>query len=55
MKKFDRVRVRGTEETGMILGIEAKRVHSANKIVFVTVELECGNIMVYDISELKLL
>lgn len=51
MKKFDRIRVRGTEETGMILEIESKRDFNYRFVEFVTVSLDDGNVMVYDISE----
>lgn len=52
MNKFDRVRVRGTVETGTVLHTEVRRDGSVNKVLFVTVALDDGNIMVYDVSEL---
>lgn len=55
MNKFDRIRVRGTEVTGTIIDIEAKRERSANKILYITVALDNGNIQVYDVSELKVI
>ena len=55
MNKFDRIRVRGTEVTGTIIDLEAKREHTYNKVLFVTVALDDGNIMVYDVSEVKII
>jgi uncharacterized OB-fold protein len=52
MRKFDRVRVRGTVETGTVLHTESKRDKWSEKVLYVTVALDDGNIMVYDISEL---
>ena len=55
MNKFDRVKIRGTALTGTIIDLEAKREHTCNEVLFVTVALDNGSIMVYDVSEVKVI
>ena len=55
MNRFDRVKVRGTEVTGTVLEIENKRDFNHKLVLFVTVALDDGNIMVYDVSEVKVI
>jgi len=45
MNKFDRIRVRGTDVTGTVLETEIRRERSVNKVLFVTVALDDGNII----------
>lgn len=49
---MQRVRVRGTAETGTVLSVESRRDFDFKMVLFVTVQLDYGPVMVYEISEL---
>lgn len=56
MKQFDKVRLRGTEVKGVVLETKLQRMPSERYqfVEFLTVKLEDGQVMIYEVSELML-